>query len=734
VSALSLDLRVAAVRAPNRYAKGGAIFTGVELDADGLRRDAAAHYVVLAPSWLLLTEVQPGQLWRIEGEAEPNTIVVNGFKLTESTVKPTAMKLLRPSGEHIVRLLADSPDFKGIGTVKARRLWERFGEALYGILDAGERERLIEVLPEPLADTLVAAWQRWGDTFSLQWLQSKGFPVSLGRKLLDFYGRDTASKIEDDPYRLISFAGAWSVTDTLARQTFGLASDDPRRYAGAIEEVLYRAFDAGHTYLPEADFKRALCRLLGDPEPASLTWAIAEARELGRFVQHDSRLHAPGPLVMERTVADAIAARVEPAPLLAPTHLGQVIRDYQHEAGIVLNAHQADALRLVNANPVAVITGGAGTGKTTVLRGLIRIATAAGLKVYPMALSGRAAKRIREATDHPAQTVAAFLHGFDPDDAPRNAIVVVDEASMVDLPSAYRAIRRLPEGYRLVLVGDPHQLPPVGPGLLLHELAHLDGVPRVELSVVKRYGGAIAEAAAAIRQGRWPDLPEDPQAPIAFVPCAPEATNDAVLGLYDADRAGSQILGATRNAAHGGVKALNDLCCRALNAGAEELTLWSQDHDQAYGAGLYCGDPVICTRNDWDQDLQNGSLGALESVEPPSADLAPDRIVAHIRWDDGRLRALTADFQPNVEQAYAITVHKAQGSQFRRVIVPIRRTRLLDRALLYTALTRAEEQVILVGDREAARAAALGPRQADRRCVALGALLAERLAGVSACS
>ncbi len=734
MSALSLDLRVNTVRAPNPFAKGGAVFTGVELDAEGLRRDAAAHYVVLAPSRLLLTEVQVGQLWRIEGEPRANTIVVNGFKLTEATIKPTAMELLRPSGEHIVKLLADSPEFEGIGMVKARRLWARFGDELYRILDEGERDRLVQVLPESMADKLIAAWQRWGDTFSLQWLQSKGFPVSLGRKLLDVFGQDTAQKIEDDPYRLISFAGSWDKTDTLALQTFGLAADDPRRYAGAIEEVLYWAFDAGHTYVPRADFKRGLSRLLGDPEPDPLAQALDDARELGRYVERDNRLHAPGPLVMEQAVAEAIAARLAPAPLLAPANLGQIILADQHSAGIALNAGQGDALRLANVNPVAVITGGAGTGKTTVLRGLIRIASAAGLKVYPMALSGRAAKRIREATDTPTQTIAGFLQGFDPDAAPDRGIVIIDEASMVDLLSAYRIIRRLPEGYRLVLVGDPHQLPPVGPGLLLHELAHQDGVPRVELSQIKRYGGVIAEAAAAIQQGRWPDLPADRHAPIAFLPCAPEAINDTVLGLYNDDRADTQILSPTRNAAHGGVKALNALCCRTVNAGAEELMLWSQEHDQAYGTGLYCGDPVLCTRNDWEQDLQNGSLGTLLSVEPPSSDPSPDRMVAHIRWDDGRVRELTADFQPHIAQAYAITVHKAQGSQFRRVIIPIHRSRLLDRTLLYTAVTRAEEQVILVGDRHAACAAAQAPRHADRRRVALGALLAERLAEDGACS
>ncbi|NCA90798.1 MAG: exonuclease V subunit alpha, partial [Gammaproteobacteria bacterium] len=656
MSGASLNLRVATVRVPNRYATGGAIFTGVELDTEGQRRDASVHYVVLAPSGLLLTEVQPGQLWRIEGQPEPNTIVVNGFQLTELTIKPTAMELLRPSGEHIIRLLADSLDFQGIGLVKARRLWDRFGDDLYGILDAGNRAALSAVLPETLADTLIAAWQRWGNTFSLQWLQTKGFPVALGRKLLDFYGQDLAAKIEEDPYRLISFAGPWGKTDALAQETFGLAPDDPRRTAGAMEEVLYQGFDRGHTYLPETDFKHSLRLLLGTPKDVVLTRALDKARALGRFVQLGDRIHAPGPLIMEQTIAEAIAARLAPAPLLAPITLDQVIAEYQQTAGIIINPEQDAALRLANTSPLAIITGGAGTGKTTVLRGLIQIAQVARIAVFPMALSGRAAKRIREATGHPAQTIAGFLQTFGTRPSPQRAIVIIDEASMLDLPSAYRVVRRLPEGYRLVLVGDPHQLPPVGPGLVLHELAHHDGLPRVELSQVKRYGGAIAEAAAAIRQGVWPELPEDHHAPVAFVSCAPENLHDIVLRLYDADRAGTQLLSPTRNAAQGGVNRLNPLCCGRVNAGAPGLRLWSLDQDQAYDTGLHVGDPVICTRNDWDLDLQNGSLGILESVEPPSRDPAPDRVVAHVRWDDGRLLALTADFQPHLELAYAIAI------------------------------------------------------------------------------
>lgn len=726
-----VTVRVSSIRSQNPVGRGGAIFTGVEVDSQGQRLDAKSHYVIKAPHHLLLTSVEIGQLWRVTGQAQDNTIMVNGYRLTEATITPESMELLRPSGEHIITLLAEGEAFEGIGLVKARRLWDHFGEALYRILDTAEVESLAEVLPLAMAKKLADAWQRWGDTFTLQWLQSKGFSVSLGRKVVTYFGPAAAQAIEEDPYRLISFAATWATTDALARQAFGITEDDPRRLAGAIEEALYAAFDAGHTCLAKSAFVRRLTLVLGGQGSALAQGALAEAAARGRLVERMGLLHAPGPYVMECTVAQDLAVRsLRRDTLLDPQALSQLLRGYAEEAGITLHERQIEALQLTNARPVAVITGGAGTGKTTVLRGLIRMAAEAGWPVYAMALSGRAAKRISEATGHAAQTIAGFLNRFDPDDAPRQAMVIVDEASMLDLPSAYRLIRRLPSAYRLVLVGDPHQLAPVGPGLLLHELTRQNGIALVELTQVKRYGGRIAEAAAAIRQGQWPDLPTDTEVPIAFVPCRLDQLNDNVLRLYEQDASSSQILCATRHSAAGGVKAINTLCQHRFNAQGQELLLWNHEFSQGQGSGLRVGDPVICLKNDWERNLQNGSIGTVLAVAPPVAEAEHNRVLGSVLWDDGVQRDLTRDLLPNLELAYAITIHKAQGSQFRRVIIPVSQSRLLDRTLLYTAVTRAEQQVILVGDVAAAHAAVEAKPHAQHRQVALGALFNETLEGL----
>lgn len=733
-------------------AGGGAIFAGVEVDAQGGRIDAKQHLVVRAAHWMVQTPVEPGQVWRVSGKSEQNTIIVNGYRLTESTLTAEHLELMRPSGEHIVTLLAHSKAFTGIGSVKARRLWDHFGQALYKILDQGLTSRLEEVLSFEAAQRLEHEWRVWGDSFTVQWLQSKGLPVKLGKKVMEFFMPHAAQKIEEDPYRLISFAADWETTDRLARETFGIGEDDSRRLAGAAEEALYAAFDAGHTWISQAELHARLGRLLrmgGLSAPRKtelLERCVHQAQENGSLVRtentnsHGHRLHASGPYLMESSVAQAIAARItHKQTLLGASSLDAVVQRYQTQTGLTLESSQRQAIELANEHAFAVITGGAGTGKTTVLRGIFAVYQEAGWHVYPMALSGRAARRIGEATGGTATTIAGFLARFDEREAPLHAAVVIDEASMLDLPSAYRLLRHLPAAWRFVLVGDPNQLPPVGPGLLMHELSRKDelALPKVELQKVQRYGGAIAAAANDILTGRWPQLPDDASCDIAAIECPLPEINAMVLELLKQDPLNTQVLSATRSTAHGGVKTINYICLTELHGHNQELACWNTEHECVQGLGFRVGSPVICLVNDWERNLQNGSLGVVVNATQPTSDAATGECdgqgtcYGHIRWDDGITREITPDLLPHLELAYAITVHKSQGSQFQRVIIPVRRSRLLDRDLLYTAITRAQTKVILVGDLAAAKAAVEAPPHASLRQVALGSMLAETLEAIA---
>lgn len=360
------------------------------------------------------------------------------------------------------------------------------------------------------------------------------------------------------------------------------------------------------------------------------------------------------------------------------------------------------------------------------LKALYDAYDAAGVYVTQLALAGRAAKRMQEATGRVALTIASFL-GSEKHELDERNVAVVDEASMVDIITMNRLCNVIGAKARLVLVGDPAQLMPVGPGLVLHALMRVSRVPSVELTVVKRYAGKIASAAKAIRDGIWPDLSSDPSEPIAFIRAGHEEIPAIVLDLYRQSPNDTKILCARRRGPDGSVH-LNALCQSAMTANAKPIRVWSIQHQAFAITGLRIGDPLLCTRNLWDRGLQNGSLGVVTGVEeePLSHDgkeVARSRALATVSWDNGALGSLTEEMLDDVQLGYAITVHKAQGSQWPRVIVPLTGHRLLDRTLVYTAVTRAQRQVLLIGDAEAVRSAVVAEPRAQHRQVSLDLML-----------
>ncbi|ANB71308.1 hypothetical protein AYM40_02190 [Paraburkholderia phytofirmans OLGA172] len=749
-------VRVTSIRSDNPLGRGGCIFYGVAVDESGSVIDARESFVIVASGRLLAdTSVQVGQWWRVKGEARPRARTVNGYRLLEQQIEAEDLELALPSGEHLITLLSEGDGFTGIGTAKARRLWEAFGERLYNVLDAGDVTSLATVksVSQEIAQRLVTAWRLYGDARTIQWLHKRGFSVSLGRTLLAHFGAETSNAIEEDPYRLLSFCANWSTTDKFAREHFEMAEDDPRRLQGAIEEALYRLFADGHTAVSQQMVMVRLSAVLGT-QSEKFPWrtlasaAMDSGRQNGSYVVGaDNHLHQLGAYVMETSVASAFANRLaddkDGLRLLDVPRVDAIIALYEAEERLTLNNEQRAAVHAAAAGRLALITGGAGVGKTTVLKALYRVYDEAGVRVFQAALAGRAAKRMQEATSRPARTLAGLLKNTTEEDLESPCVVVVDEASMVDIISMYRLCSMLPSDVRLLLAGDPFQLMPVGPGLVLHALVNQPGVPCVELKVVKRYGGAIAQAANSIRDGVWPELSRDDTAPIAFLHRASRLFGDdgepsfpiasTVLDLYRKAAEQTQILAPRKNGPEG-VKALNKLCQSALTADAEKLTLWSDEFDCRVDTGLRLGDPVVCTRNLWDIGLQNGSLGRLVQIEHEPRELSDDHgdiignAIAWVAWDDGERRPVTEALLDDLELAYALTVHKAQGSQWPRIIVPITGNRILDRTLIYTAITRAQGQVLLVGDEDAARRAVHALPRANHRSTALGPFLRRRLA------
>jgi exodeoxyribonuclease V alpha subunit len=726
-------VRVQSIRSQNPYGRGGCIFVGTEINELGDVIDAKTYFVIKTTGAQLGDgRVQPGQWWRVSGASELYERNVNGYHVRERQIKAAQVSLMRTSGEHIVNFMAECDDFQGIGTVKARKLWTVFGEDLYSHLDNGDVEALGRVLTEESARQVAAAWALQSNARTLQWLQGSGIDVSVGRKVIAYFGADAQKKLEEDPYRLLSFCATWPKVDKLAREHFSVEETDPRRLQGAVEEALYRVFGDGHTRIPIPVLISRLAGVLDGSCSEMAREALANGLSNGSFIVGvNGNVHPIGAWVMEATVARAMLARLCIAnnlPLLCPVHIDAIVATYEAGEGITLNVEQRLAIHTSAVNALSLIVGGAGVGKTTVLKALYQVYDETRTRIFQVALAGRAAKRMTEATGRAASTIASFLKSVKEDDLAGRSVVVVDEASMVDIITMSRLCEMLPAHVRIVLAGDTGQLMPVGPGLVLHALARVPGIPKVELKVVKRYGGEIALAAQAVRDGAWPELTSVGSAPIAFLSCAGPAIADLVVGLYAEDIENTQILSARKNSVDG-TKAINELSQQRFTRSGRALLVYLEEFQSMAGTGFYLGDQLLCTRNLWDWGLQNGSLGRLVEIEDTprlltnSEGLETGHAIGWVLWDDGERRPILESMLDDLELGYAVTVHKAQGSQWRRIIVVLTGSRMLDRTLIYTALTRAQRQVILVGDSAAARRAVESLPRASTRMVGLDSLL-----------
>lgn len=581
MSALTYNLRITTI-VSRRW--GGCIFNGAFIDAgSGLVTETGAYAnVKVSPAVLGGFVPQVGMWVAVQGESSVEKRQFDDIVRNAHIITAKGFTYLRPSGEHLIRFLADSDEFAGIGIARARRLWDTFGDDLYRILDEGECSALLELLPSDVAANLVRAWAEIASSDVVRWLHDSNFPFPLARKVVKHFGKLARVSIEEDPYRLLSFNASWKVTDSFARAQFGVKPDDPRRLLAACEEAL----------LP--------CRLL--------------------------------------------------------------------------------------------------------------------------ALAGRAAKRISEATGRPAQTIAGFIRNADVEELERG-IVVIDEASMVDIVSMAQVLDLIPATCRIVLVGDSAQLMPVGPGLVFHVLCGAL-VPTVELKVARRFGTQIASFADQIRDGAFPSILEDSTAPVCLFDLSrPDAIAETIVELYDP--ADCQVL-CSRRSGHGGTEPLNSLLQARVNPKGQRLMVLNREFDRPSDTGLRLNDHVIYTRNNYKLDLRNGSLGKLSGIpEEPTiyCDEAGEplgTVIAWVEWDDGVLRPVFEDMLSDIELAYAITTHKAQGSQWRRVLIPLVKARNFDRSMLYTAVTRAQSQVILIGDRGVAVDAANGLPHSRKRRIHLG--------------
>ncbi len=732
---------------------GGCIFAGRFPDGTSVRVVAAADLIGAPPS--------VGEVWKVRGKLERSRW---GPQLRAEAAWRTA-----PSGALIGAWIMDN--VPGMGKSRTQRLLSAFGSGLGALLDAGDPEPLVAVLaPEHpnlgarLAASLVGMWRDQKVSADLHaWLDRHGVQVPrLARRLAALLGDDAIDALEANPYCLVGVLPWDQVDDLGLRLMAGTAtgavdaSKDARRLVGMVDAiVIERITRTGDTAITPEDLRAAIARRLAgsvrDREVLTVVEMAVGLAESNDAVLRDTHrsgieiLRAPGCALMEVSLAERIRDLAwgpwrSSVPLTDADARRRLLEAASRAEGVRLHPEQAKACIDVLGLPLAVLTGGAGVGKTTTTRAVVSAWEAAGGRVELCALSGKAARRLGQATGRLARTIfrlvrdlrlrqdnpAADAIGTDIASLDGRTLLVVDEASMVDLGQFTELlVDHLPPGCHVLLVGDPAQLPPIGPGLVFPVLC---GIPSLvcKLTTVHRQTGStgIPAVSRTIRSGAAPDLPAfDPDRPqgVAFVSCAPDAVAAEVHRIVKAlgghGPAGHEllVLSPTNDRHPCAVHPMNRSfqAGRLAAEGLDEESLLAGSFGQRFGTG----DPVVFTRNLYRDGLCNGMLGRVASV-----DLGARTVV--VLFDDGEHHEIGPDRLPDLQLAYALSCHKAQGSSARRIVVPVYPSRIIDRAWLYTAVTRSEETCVLVGDLRCFQDAIIDEPRASRRlhgfAVALG--------------
>ncbi len=630
---------------------------------------------------------------------------------------------------------------KGVGPKTAKRLVKHFGMEILDIIEHSP-ERMNEVRgvgPHRVA-MIGRAWQDQKRIKEVMiFLQTHGVATTYAVKIFKTYGDESIQVVTHDPYRLAK--DVWGIgfktADRIARN-LGVPHDAPMRLRAGLLHVLGEASDQGHMTQPRAQLISSGAEILG-VEPQALETPLAElacAEEV--IVEADwgdePLVWLPSLWMAETNLARRLLKLVA-RPAEVPDDLEARLAEIQAEEAIALSEEQRLAVLAAVRSRVFVLTGGPGTGKTTTVRTIVRLLAAYEQIVLLASPTGRAAKRLSEVTGREAKTLHRLLEfapdrmGFTRDaDRPVEAdVVLVDEASMLDSLLANSLLKAIPPLGHLILVGDTNQLPSVGPGNVLRDVLASGRVPAVELTKVFRQAEAslIVKNAHKIRRGEFPEL---------LVPTGEVRADCYFLEVEDPEDAARLIVNAVGKSLpkRFGLDPVADiqvLCPMNRGVvGATNLNARLQDALNPQRAGLAgvsvgartfrVGDKAIQLRNNYDKQVFNGDMGIVDAIDPEEQTLTLRTVEVPIEYDFSDLNELAL--------AFAITVHKSQGSEFPAVVVPIMTTHfpMLQRNLLYTALTRAKRVAVLVGQRKAI-AMALRNADVDKRFTRLK----ERLQG-----
>jgi exodeoxyribonuclease V alpha subunit len=641
--------------------------------------------------------------------------------------KATTMRTTHPSSPEGIEKYLGSGFIKGIGPHFAKKLVQRFGQQVFQVIE-NKPERLTEVRGIGVArqERITKSWHDQRVVREIMvFLQGHGVGTARAVRIYKTYGDDAIGVVKQNPYRLaydIKGIGFKTADELAAR--LGVDRSSPQRAQAGVGYALQELTTEGHCAFPEEGLAKKAVELLGIEEAvirAAIDHEVINKRLVRDRIGEEDCIYLVALYHAETQLANRIrrlAAGKHPLPSI---DIEKALVWVEKQVGLELAQAQLAAVALATTSKVLIVTGGPGVGKTTIVNSILKIFTAKRLGCVLCAPTGRAAKRMTEATGCEAKTIHRLLE-FDPEnygfkrnaDNPLDAdLVLVDEVSMMDLPLAYALVQAVPANAALILVGDVDQLPSVGPGSVLSDMIASEVVPTVRLTEVFRQAAQsqIIQAAYNVNSGKMPDLrAPSSQSDFYFVHAEdPKEAMERVVQVVTEripQRFGLNAINDIQvltpmNRGDLGARNLNQLLQAKLNPPQD-----GKPQVERFGYTFRVGDKVLQTENDYKKDVFNGDLGIVTKVDQDESELSVDYEGRIVVYDFGELDELMP--------AYAMSIHESQGSEFPAVVIPVHTQHymLLQRNLLYTGVTRGKRLVVLVG---MPKAIAIAVKRADAR-------------------
>lgn len=672
-----------------------------------------------------------GQLLEIEGEWVKHPKFGQQFKATTyKTVAPTEI-----SG--IEKFLA-SGAINGIGPAMAKKIVAEFGEKTLEIIAKSPNELLkVPGIGKKTAEKISASYLEQSElTEIMVWLENHGISNTYAGKIFAKYGSFAIDIMEKDIYRLFQdIEGIGFLTADKLAFNLGIQREDKRRIISGIDYALMQLCNNGHCCIPEMALVDKTAKILQVNNQIIFT-ILKERIDNGSLntevVGGETLIYPPYLYYAEKKVAMRLLQLQQATEPLSEDNLSLFIKVWEKDNQIQLAQKQKEAIKACLHHGVLVLTGGPGTGKTTVIKGILSILKAQGLKIRLAAPTGRAAKRLSETTGQKALTIHRLLEannlaqddnlqlGFSKDinDQLDADVIILDEVSMVDIVLMHHFLNAVPDGCRIILVGDTDQLPAVGPGSVLKDIIRSQKIPAIRLDEIFRQAqtSMIIQNAHIINAGRLPDIRK-------------QYSDFVFYELNDDTSITQKILDlCTKDLPHEGFDVLKDVQVLSpmhrFLCGVENLNLMLQEQlnpkknqdELKYSSQTFrVGDKVMHIRNNYQKNVFNGDIGFIQDIN--NEKLTVDYFDHIVTYEKNELNELTL--------AYASSVHKSQGSEYKVVIIPLSTSHyiMLQRNLLYTAITRAKQKVIIIGSKKALMTAIQSNRTQKRYT-----LLAERLA------